>query len=34
MAKEESAETILNKTFYASMIGVVLFSGAVVLFVL
>jgi len=34
MAKEESPETILKKTFYASMIGVVLFSGAVLLFVL
>lgn len=34
MAKEESPDTILKKTFYASIIGTVLFCGAVLLFVL
>jgi hypothetical protein len=34
MAKEESPETILKKTFYACMVGTVLFCGAVILFVL
>ncbi len=34
MAKEESADTILKKTFYACMIGTVLFCGAVAIFVL
>jgi hypothetical protein len=34
MAKEESADTILRKTFYATMVGAVLFIGAVLVFVL
>lgn len=34
MAKEESADTILRKTFYATMLGAVLFIGAVIIFVL
>lgn len=34
MAKEESADTILRKTFYATMLGAVLFIAAVLIFVL
>ena len=34
MAKQESSDTILRKTFFATMIGAVLFIGAVSIFVL
>lgn len=34
MAKQESADTILRKTFFATMIGAVLFAAAVSIFVL
>ena len=34
MAKQESPDTILRKTFIATMIGAVLFIGAVAIFVL
>jgi hypothetical protein len=34
MASEDSSDTILRKTFYATMIGAVLFAAAVTVFVL
>jgi len=34
MAKQESSDTILRKTFFATMIGAVLFISAVSIFVL